>query len=289
MTVTYDEGLVRDLLRDQHPDLAGLPLREVDGGWDNQLWRLGDDLAVRLPRTNRAPDLIRQEQRWLPGLAPLPLPVPVPVRTGEPSALLDRPWTIARWIDGEPADREPVTNPASAETLARFLRALHQPAPEDAPANPSRGISLEALDAQTTGMFDLIPGHPATEALRQVWQDALAASPWDGPSLWLHGDLHPANVVTRAGALCGVLDFGDMCAGDPATDLSAAWLLLPEPARFFEAYACDPASITRARGWAVARAIGLVMIGRNGRLGVPGGKPTWEPAGQAALERLAAS
>jgi hypothetical protein len=48
------------------------------------------------------------------------------------------------------------------------------------------------------------------------------------------------------------------------------------------------ATIERARGWAVLRALGLVSIGRNGRLGLPGGKPTWEPAGRAALERALA-
>src|SRR5436305_1793386 len=133
----YEQGLVRALLREQHPDLAGLALRDVDGGWDNQLWRLGLDFAVRLPRTARAPALLRTEQRWLPGLAArLPLPTPVPVRIGAPSRLFAHPWTIARWVDGAPADRAPITRVAAAETLAAFLRALHQPAPADAPANP---------------------------------------------------------------------------------------------------------------------------------------------------------
>ncbi|MFD6951303.1 hypothetical protein [Nocardiopsis sp. NPDC060348] len=47
--------LVRDLLRDQHPDLADRPLEVGARGWDNQLWRLGDDLAVRLPRPTFSP------------------------------------------------------------------------------------------------------------------------------------------------------------------------------------------------------------------------------------------
>lgn len=107
-----DEALVRALLHEQHPDLAGLELREVAGGWDNRMWRLGRQLAVRLPRTARAPSLLRTEQRWLPCLAPsLPLPVPNPVRVGEPSARFPHTWTVARWVHGEPADRAPITSP----------------------------------------------------------------------------------------------------------------------------------------------------------------------------------
>ncbi|MFD1531982.1 phosphotransferase [Pseudonocardia aurantiaca] len=99
-------------------------------------------------------------------------------------------------------------------------------------------------------------------------------------------------MVVRDGMLAGVIDFGEMCAGDPATDLSAAWILLPAGAasRFFDAYEqADEATITRARGWAVLRALGLIAIGQNGRLGLPGGKPTWEPAGCATFERVLAA
>src|SRR5215467_4055601 len=113
--VEIDEALVRSVLREQHPDLAGLELREVAGGWDNRMWRLGEKLAVRMPRTERAPSLLRIEQRWLPVLArSLPLPVPVPVRAGEASKRFPRTWTVVRWVDGEPGDRAPISNPQAA-------------------------------------------------------------------------------------------------------------------------------------------------------------------------------
>jgi aminoglycoside phosphotransferase (APT) family kinase protein len=144
--VDIDEALVRTLLHEQHPDLAGLELREVAGGWDNQMWRLGEELAVRMPRTLRAPSLLRTEQQWLPFLAPsLPLPVPSPVRVGEPSARFPKTWTVARWVDGEPADHTPISSPRAAGTLAGFLRALHRTAPGEAPANPVRGVPLQTL------------------------------------------------------------------------------------------------------------------------------------------------
>lgn len=288
----FERDLVRALLREQHPDLAELELREVDGGWDSRLWRLGTELGVRLPRSERAPGLLRNEQRWLPVLADrLPLPIPEPVRVGEPSARFEHPWTITRWVEGEPADREPISAPGAAEVLAGFLRALHQEAPAEAPESATRGIPLDALREGFTESLAVIDGQAGAGRAREVWEKAVAAPAWHGPPLWLHGDLHPANVIVREGTLAGVIDFGDLCAGDPATDLSAAWILLPErtASRFFDAYAvADEATIARARGWAVLRALNLIGIGRNGRLGLPGGKPTWEPAGRAALERASA-
>ncbi|GAB3703973.1 aminoglycoside phosphotransferase family protein [Amycolatopsis oliviviridis] len=288
----YERDLVRALLRDQHPDLAELELHEVEGGWDNQQWRLGPELAVRLPRTGRAPSLLRTEQKWLPVLAErLPLPTPVPVRVGEPSDLFEHTWTITRWVDGEPADRAPITRTDSAGALAGFLRALHRQAPADAPVSSTRGLPLASLRDGFNGSCEAVADEVDTEHTREIWEKAVAAPAWNGPPSWLHGDLHPANVIVRVGTLAGVIDFGDLCAGDPATDLSAAWILLPDGAasRFFDGYeVADDATIARARGWAVLRALNLIAIGRNGRLGLPGGKPTWEPAGRAALDRASA-
>jgi hypothetical protein len=113
------------------------------------------------------------------------------------------------------------------------------------------------------------------------------------PPLWLHADLHPANVLTADGNLCVVIDFGDLCAGDPAYDLAAAWLLLPDDTtdHFYTAYQPTPdtATMRRARGWAMARALGGILIGDAGIHGHPGGKPTWGPPAHAALQRLTAT
>ncbi|GAA4227516.1 hypothetical protein GCM10022254_15400 [Actinomadura meridiana] len=291
--------LVRELLRDQHPDLADRPVRLGARGWDNQLWRLGDDLAVRLPWATQSADaLLRKEHTWVPALAPrLPLPVPVPQRLGEPSARFPRPWIVTTWVPGEPADRASATRAAeSADTLAAFLTALHQPAPNNAPegrgrGGPPRDHTAGFADQLTSATeLDLVPD---PEAVRAIWEDATAAPDWDGPALWLHGDLHPANVLTTDGAISGVVDFGDLFAGDPAFDLAAAWLLLPDGAadRFHAAYQPTPdaATLRRARGWAVARALVGILIGDAGLHGRPGGKPSWGPPAQAALRRLIAT
>ncbi|WP_030546772.1 aminoglycoside phosphotransferase family protein [Streptomyces albus] len=292
--------LVRDLLREQHPDLADRPVRLGARGWDNQLWRLGSDLAVRLPwATREADELLRKEYAWLPALAPrLPLPVPVPQRLGEPSGRFPRPWLVTTWVPGVSGDRAPATRaPEAADALAGFLTALHRPAPGNAPvgghgrggplADRAEQFARQLASATEQGLVT-DPG-----AVRAVWDDAVAAPGWAGPPLWLHGDLHPANVLTLDGTLCGVVDFGDLCAGDPACDLAAPWLLLPDGAtdRFHAAYqpAADAATLRRARGWAVLQALMGILVGQAGIQGDPGGKPTWGPPAQAALRRLIAT
>ena len=139
--------LVRDLLREQHPDLAGLAIREVAGGWGNQMWRLGDELAVRMQRMDPTPDLQLKERRWLPVLAPrLPLPIPTPVRSGAPSARFPKLWTVMTWVPGEPLDHGSITRgDHAADTLAGFLRALHVEAPADAPAASDCGAHPKEL------------------------------------------------------------------------------------------------------------------------------------------------
>ncbi|APU15026.1 MULTISPECIES: aminoglycoside phosphotransferase family protein [Actinoalloteichus] len=289
--------LVHALLEDQHPDLAGLVIREVAGGWDNHMWRLGDELAVRMPRTEHAPDLQRKECRWLPVLAPrLPLPVPAPERIGEPSALFPRPWAVMTWVPGEPLDCVSISrDDHAADALAGFLRALHREAPAEAPASSDRGAHPKnCTDGFEEFVHAIAPGGVTADirAVRAVWGDAVAAPEWEGPPVWLHGDLHPANVVVSDGTLSGVVDFGSMFAGDPAWDLAAAWVLLPAGAaeRFFEVYAqADEATIRRARGLAALKSLFLILMGQNGEQGLPGGKPTWGPAGRAALDRVLTS
>lgn len=289
--LAIDEPLVRSLLRDQHPGLSELSLRRVPGGWDNELWRLGDALAVRLPRTQRAPALLRKEYRWLPVLATrLPLPVPVPVRTGAPSARFPHPWNVATWVPGEPGDHAEIGRAhESADALADFLRALHRLAPVDAPAGANRGVPLATLTHEFEERIRTVASSSFADAVRAVWDEAVAAPEWRGAPVWIHGDLHPANVVVSEGMLSGVIDFGELCAGDPATDLAAAWLLLPGDAgrRFLDAYAdADEAMVRRARGWAALRAVSLIGIGQAWERGLPGGQPTWGRVGRAALDRV---
>jgi aminoglycoside phosphotransferase (APT) family kinase protein len=284
-------GLVRDLLLEQHPDLAGLAIREVAGGWGNQMWRLGDELAVRMQRMDSTGELQLKERRWLPVLAPLlPLPVPVPVRSGEPSERFPKYWTVMTWVPGEPLDHGSISRGAhAADALAGFLRALHVEAPAEAPVATDRGAHPRDCADGFEHFFRAAVPDDIAAGVRAVWDNAVAAREWEGPPVWVHGDLHPANAVVSDGTLSGVVDFGDMFAGDPAWDLAAAWVLLPAgtAARFFDVYArADEAAIRRARGLTAMKSLFLMLMGQNGDRGLPGGKPHWGPAGRAALDRV---
>ena len=195
--------LVRDLLQEQHPDLAGLAIREVVGGWSNQQWRLGDELAVRMPRTEGAPGFQLKERRWLPVLAPrLPLPVPRPVRIGEPSARFSKPWTVMTWVHGEPLDYSLISRgDHAADTLAGFLRALHVEAPADAPSSEDGRDHPKRCTEGFDHFFHAVVPENLADEVRAVWDDAVAAPEWDRAPSWIHGDLHPANVVVTDGAL----------------------------------------------------------------------------------------
>lgn len=258
-SLAIDGGLVRALLLEQHPDLAGLELREVRGGWDNRLFRIGDGLLARLPCREESAPLVAHEHRWLPELAlRLPLPIPAPVRIGRPGCGFPWSWSIVPWFDGSSllvtaADWQQV-----ARDLGGFLGALHQPAPPGAPLNPWRGIPLaDRTPILHTSLDRLGPAIDRTAVLG-LWKDVLASGPWRGPALWIHGDIHPGNLLVAAGRLSAVIDFGDLTRGDPATDFSIAWMLPHDFRHELRSQArevLDGAGWQRARGWALAMAI----------------------------------
>ncbi len=290
--VDLDEAMVRAILlaaaAEQGLDrqTATRPLKLVANGWDNAMYRLGPNLLVRLPRRKVAVPLIDHEQRWLPEIAArLPLPIPVPGFAGRPVDQADVsypwPWSIVPWFDGEPLGPLTLSDTEAAnvaDDLAGFLHALHQPAPPDAPSNPFRGVPLanraertEALLAPDSVVMAAVDSADLGRQLRRRWQQALAVNEWHGEPRWIHGDVHALNLVWRDGRIRAVIDFGDITAGDPATDLAVAWSLFPalrHRERFqrnariddapIDSAQLDSATWCRARGWALAVAAAVV-------------------------------
>ena len=253
--IDTDEALVTALLASQCAELAALPVRVVGNGWDNTIARAGDEWMVRLPRRAAAAELIVNEQTWLPLLAPaLPLDVPVPWFCGVADERFPWAWSVCRWLPGRTAAEAPPADPAAAaHSLAAFIAALHQPAPVDAPLNPFRGVALQERAAAVHERVERLGIVIDGARVLRTWERLRAAPVWDGPPLWLHGDLHPSNMLTHHRRLSAVIDFGDICAGDPATDLALAWMMFgaTERARFREAARVDEDTWRRAAGWAL--------------------------------------
>lgn len=257
--ITTDTGLVGRLLAAQFPPWASLPMRRVaSAGTDNALYRLGDDLVVRLPRIHWAAGQVEQEHRWLPVFAPqLPLLIPSPLAVGVPGEGYPYPWGVYRWLDGENATLERLSDPyQAAVALAGFIRALQQIDTTGAPLS-GRGIPLAERDTQVRAAIAALGTRIDTKAITVAWERALGAPTWDGPPLWSHGDLHAGNLLVVKGALSAVIDFGCLGVGDPACELIVAWNLFTGRSRdtFREALGVDEALWERGRGWALSVAL----------------------------------
>jgi aminoglycoside phosphotransferase (APT) family kinase protein len=255
--IQIDEALVRRLLAGQFPEWAGRPLMLVEPmGTDNAIFRLGDDLSLRLARRQGPSEPGGKEHDWLPRLAPLlPLEIPVPVAQGHPTGEYPWFWDVHTWVEGSTAPVEEIDAIQAARDLAAFVAALQRVDPAGAPRG--RGVPLAERDQDTRSWLARFGGDPAVTA---EWERALAAPPWDGPPVWHHGDLDARNWLVREGRITGVIDWGTMGAGDPACEVMVAWKLHSSAARdaFREALPTGDATWERARGWVVSQAVAVL-------------------------------
>jgi aminoglycoside phosphotransferase (APT) family kinase protein len=262
--VAIDAALVRALVAEQLPEYAGLPLHRVaSGGTEHAVFRLGEELAIRMPMTPGAVAGLLKEVRWLPVLRPhLTLDVPEVVAIGQPGQDYPFPWTVVRWLAGDDASTVPFESLAeTAVRLGRFVSELQGIDVTEAPAPGSegftRGLRLAGRDAGVREVLPECEGLIDVRRVADVWDDALAAPEWTGPPVWLHADLIPGNLLVRGGRLAGILDFGTVATGDPAYDVTAAWHVLHRASRpaFLEIVGADEATIRRARGLVVSGAV----------------------------------
>lgn len=291
--IRIDEALVRRLLELQAAEWADRPLRLIAEGWDNVVWRLGDTHAVRLPRRALAAPLAANEQSALPAiahrLAPTGVRVPAPIVAGRPDAGYPWAWSIVPWFDGTAGLDVPRAERGSwAVPLAAAVAALHVPAEPGYPVNPVRGVPLATRAAAVAERFERLRRRtdldPAlVRAAERAWDEASAAPPWSAPPMWIHGDLHPGNLVADGSRLVAIVDFGDVTAGDPAYDLGVAWVAFDDAGRsaFIEALdeRYDAATWVRARGWAAAVTAMLLDASDD--------NPPYAALGREALEEFA--
>jgi aminoglycoside phosphotransferase (APT) family kinase protein len=261
--VDVDAGLVRRLVAAQFPDWADLPLDPVEPrGTDNAIFRLGDDMAVRLPRRERTVATLVKERAWLPRLAPLlPLAVPLPLAEGAPGDGYPWTWSVYRWLEGNNAIAEPLGDLSQAASdLVAFLTALQRidtsGGPPPGEHNFGRGEPLANRDAAVRSAIAVLQDDLDVD-VAATWDAALRAPDWPGPPVWIHGDLDARNLLVECGRLSAVIDWGSLGVGDPACDVMVAWKVLSAESRagFRAALAVDDPTWTRARGWALSQAL----------------------------------
>ena len=263
--VDTDVSLVRRLLAAQFPHWADLPIEPVLSiGTDNAIYRLGDDMCVRLPRIHWAVEQVDKEHEWLRKLAPhLPLAIPVPLAKGMPAHGYPWRWSVCPWLPGEVATTERIADARQAATdLAQFVVALHRidsaGGPPPGAHNSHRGVPLAMRDSATRTAIASLEGMIDTAAATETWEASLETAPWDRPLVWIHGDLMPGNLlINEKDRLSAVIDFGCLGVGDPACDLMAAWTLFSGESRevFRAALSVDDATWARGRGWALSCAL----------------------------------
>jgi aminoglycoside phosphotransferase (APT) family kinase protein len=259
--VEVDPGLVRGLLSEQAPDWARLPLTRVPAwGTDHVIYRLGEELSVRLPKIGWAASQGETERRWLPLIAAqLAVKVPVPLFVGRPQGAYPYRWYVSPWLAGEnPRPEDDLT--LLAGDLAAFVLDLQRLDTTGAPRpkGSDRGGPLAGADASTRDSAERLRGQTDVDALLAAWEAGVTAPAWDGPPRWVHGDLMDGNLLVQRGRLVAVIDWGGCKAGDPAIDLVAAWSLFDKTSRavFRERLGCvDEPMWLRGRAWAVSAAV----------------------------------
>ena len=260
--VETDKILVKRLVTAQFPEWANLPLQPVSSaGTDNALYRLGQDMVVRLPRISAATRQVDLEHEWLPRLAPhLPLSIPCRLAKGMPGEGYPWRWSVYRWLEGQDAAAEAIDDLAQAATdLANFIRALQTIDPVGGPPS-GRGPRLGLRDEGTRLAIAALRDGLDTESVTAAWEKSLQTSEWEAPPVWTHGDLLPTNLLIERGRITAVIDFGDVGVGDPACDLVPAWSVLSGATRslFRSLLAVDDSTWVRGRGWALSQALIIV-------------------------------
>lgn len=283
-----DAELVRGLIADQFPRWGELPVTRVESaGTDNAMYRLGDDLVVRLPRLPGGGRQVDFEHRWLPRLAPrLPLAVPEPLAQGEPGRGYGLSWGVYRWLAGDNAYDSPITELADAAVgLGRFVTALRTVDATDGPASHRAGPLHVRDDDSRQAIRDLGADGVLDAARATALVDAAVRLPrWDGAPVWLHADLLPGNLLAVNGRLTAVIDFGCLGTGEPTADTLPAWTVFSGESRrlFREAAEFDDATWERGRAWALLWGVGAVHYYRGGR------NPVLATVGMRAIEETLA-
>ncbi len=254
-------ALVKQLLTEQFPNLAERSITVLRStGTVNAIYRLGDELYIRLPRLEEWAESIDNEWNWLPELAPhISLNIPRPLARGKPTNWYPCPWAIYHWIEGVPYQDDLISDERQvAYDLVNFILELRSVDMLGAPRGGRR--PLIELDAVTRSAIESSRGMIDTKAVSAAWALSLESPPWDGKPVWIHGDLLKSNLLVQGGRLCAIIDFGGVGIGDPAADVVPAWSVFNRVGRetFRQTLEVDEDTWSRARGYALHQALMIV-------------------------------
>jgi aminoglycoside phosphotransferase (APT) family kinase protein len=270
--VPISRELVRALLLEQHPDLADREIADPIEGFNMAVFRLGEDLAVRLPRHRGSIAPLEAEIRWVGMLGRRwTFPMQRIERVGVPGPGYPWCWAVTSWLPGELAADRPL-DASAARPLGRALAEVHQPAPDDAPFNSEQSVRLAEREQVLRRVVPRLTAVGASsgftvdlDATAAIWRLALAV-PDTAPRVWIHADLHPFNVISLDGQFGGIIDWSDISRGDPAVDLGYLQLLLPATAMStaYDGYGgVDEATASRARGIGLIKAATLAVVDKE--------------------------
>jgi len=246
---------IKALIDSQIHELSDNSLEYLESGWDNIMYRLGDDYVVRLPRRQLGADLIKNEQHYLDHLpASLPIDIPNPIFIGKPQYNYPWQWSVLPYFEGVALDKTTVDS-GQVDRFMAFLRSIHRPSLGLAPKNEYRGVHLSVRARDLEDRMENIKDHLGDDfsSLKMIWNDALGARS-NEEDLWIHGDLHPRNVLVNEGKLSAIIDWGDITSGDVATDLASIWMLFEDGdtrSKAIQLYDMDDALLARTKGWVI--------------------------------------
>lgn len=250
--IQIPEQVVKSLLKIQFPQYAHLPIKAVfPNGTDNKIFQLGENMSIRLPRTPAAATRHKKEMYILQELEEkLTLTIPKIVKRGKSCSLFPHPWVITTWIDGTVASSTKKIDATIA--LADFYHAMHTIPITTAPKT-KRGKSLHAAKKEVEKALPLLKDEFDIKKLHIMWEKALQVKEWNKAPVWIHGDLHPGNMIIKSEKLIGIIDFGLAGIGDPAADLMCAWTYLSKKSRnkFRSLVGVDEDTWQRGCGWAL--------------------------------------
>lgn len=259
--ITVD--LVDKLVASQFPNWRDLPIRQVTtSGWDNRTFHLGEEMLIRMPSAACYELQVEKEHLWLPKLAPyLPYAIPTPLAIGNPEFGYPWHWSVYKWINGVTvASQTNIDLVNLATDLAAFLTALQQiecvGGPPAGEVSFFRGGSLMKYDQETRKAIISLKDKINADKATQIWEEALNTK-WQFDLVWVHGDFAPGNLLLQNGRLHAVIDFGQLCIGDPACDLAIGWTLFNGKSRkvFQEKIKLDTGTWARGRAWALWKAL----------------------------------